>query len=73
MSGLFDELDSVHLDWAIPLGWTAELRDPPARCRSCGAVVLWCTTPAGKRAPVNRDGVSHFATCPQASDWRKRA
>lgn len=58
--------------WTIPTGYTAELREPPARCRSCGAEVLWTTTPAGKRSPLDRDGKSHFATCPDAARWRKR-
>ena len=75
-----------------------------ALCRSCGASVLWCLTPAGKLMPVNSDPVeggnlnvrlgttkdahgrfipvvevktgggfvSHFATCKDAPDWRKR-
>lgn len=59
--------------WAIPEGYTAELRVPPAHCRSCGAEVAWATTPKGHRMPLDRDGTSHFATCPQASDWRRRA
>lgn len=54
--------------WAVPAGWTP--RDV-ARCRSCNAEVLWCVTPHARLAPVDRDGVSHFATCPQASTWRK--
>lgn len=41
-------------------------------CRSCGATVYWRVTSAGKRAPYNPDGISHFATCPQAQTWRKR-
>lgn len=69
--GMFDE--KLPQGWVVPLGWSGELRDPPAQCRSCHAEVMWATTPAGKRAPLNRDGTSHFATCPQANDWRKRA
>lgn len=68
--GLFDE---TPLGWVIPNGYTAEITDPPARCRSCRAEILWTTTPANKRAPLNRDGTSHFATCPQAADWRRPA
>jgi hypothetical protein len=41
--------------WVVPLGWTA---DNESTCRSCRAEVLWCVTPAGKKAPVNRDGTS---------------
>lgn len=77
------------------------------RCRSCGVLILWATTEAGKRMPVDAepslmgnlwldyagDGsdpvarpvtlenahleetetrfVSHFATCPEAGEWRR--
>lgn len=49
---------------------------PPAKCRSCGAAILWVTD-AGKHIPVSvaslEDGwgVSHFTDCPHASEWRK--
>lgn len=56
--------------WAVPHGWSA---DNEGMCRSCRAEVLWCFTPSGKKAPINRDGSSHFATCPQADAWRKRS
>ena len=69
MTGLFDD-QATRPGWTVPLGWKA---DNEGHCRSCGAPVLWCVTPAGKRAPVNRDGTSHFADCPQAADWRKRS
>lgn len=55
--------------WTVPEGWSGQL--PPGRCRSCGAEVLWAKTPKGKRAPLNRDGTSHFSDCPQASSWRR--
>lgn len=46
-------------------------------CRSCGAQVVWEQTASGKKMPMDvepgPDGkrVSHFATCPQADEWRK--
>lgn len=44
----------------------------PARvCRSCPGVIYWIVTGAGKRMPVNADGVSHFATCPAAAQHRR--
>jgi len=55
-------------EFRVPDGWEA---GDVGRCRSCGAGVLWCTTPAGRRAPVDPDGISHFATCPQSNTWRK--
>ncbi|MBS0364943.1 MAG: hypothetical protein JSR67_03855 [Proteobacteria bacterium] len=54
------------------------------RCKSCRARIVWLTTEAGKKIPVDADTVeaddeiyehgrhvSHFGTCPQASSWRK--
>ena len=75
-------------------------------CRSCGAEILWCYTPTGRRMPLDAapatldtpgvwllepDGrayalsekndrtilggnlhVPHFATCPDADQFRKR-
>jgi len=53
--------------------WAMLPPDPrPARCRSCQASILWVVTvKAGKRAPIDPDGISHFATCPEAERWRK--
>lgn len=42
------------------------------RCRSCGAAIEWRITAKGRRAPYDLDGTSHFATCPEANDWRKK-
>jgi hypothetical protein len=59
--------------WVIP-PWA----EPPAEgekvasCRSCGAEVMWVLTKAGRRAPINRDGTSHFSNCPQADSWRRK-
>lgn len=55
--------------WVIPDGWTFTNL---GECRSCRTPVAWCITPGGSKAPVDRDGKSHFATCPQASTWRRR-
>ncbi len=66
-----DELDELNSAvWTVPEGWRA---DNEGRCRSCGATVMWCWTQNGKKAPIDRDGKSHFATCPQADAWRKHA
>jgi hypothetical protein len=55
-------------------------------CSSCGALVVWFTTAAGKRMPVNAETTqptdaahqldlkrhkSHFATCPNANQHRR--
>lgn len=51
------------------------------RCRSCGAAIVWGQTSKGAAVPVNVDqvrmvggkgyGVTHFATCPEAREWRR--
>lgn len=58
----------------LPDGWVVPTTATPqdlANCRSCGTLILWVITAKGKRAPYNADGVSHFATCPSASKWRR--
>jgi len=46
----------------------------PGTCRSCHAAIVWVKNQkTGKWSPMNRDGTSHFATCPQAKDWRRPA
>lgn len=54
--------------WILP-GYVDETAVGPAKCKSCGADILWVLTKKGFRAPINQDGVSHFATCPQAAGW----
>ncbi len=54
------------------------------KCRSCEAPVVWFKTDAGKNIPINAQTVlpedtrlelprhvSHFATCPDAGEFRK--
>lgn len=47
-------------------------------CRSCKAAITWWVTPLARIAPYNRveamtdEVVSHFATCAQAKEWRKK-
>lgn len=40
-------------------------------CRSCGAAIFWVRSRGGKPMPLNRDGSSHFADCPNAEAHRK--
>lgn len=66
-------------DWFIPSFADTEASGfddgsaAPSTCRTreCGAEIMWVVTRAGKRMPINRDGISHFATCPGADKWRK--
>lgn len=41
------------------------------RCRGCVATVYWWRTPSGKASPHDIDGTSHFATCPNADQFRR--
>lgn len=55
--------------------WMVPLRYEPtnvAPCRGCKQLMVWAVTPAGKKAPLNRDGTSHFATCPDAGRFRRQ-
>lgn len=42
-----------------------------AACRACNAPIRFVTTLKGKLAPVDADGTSHFATCPEAARFKK--
>lgn len=43
---------------------------PVKRCQSCGDPIIWTLTETGAKMPINpADGVSHYATCPQAKQW----
>ena len=55
--------------WTVPDGWRFENL---GQCRTCSTPVAWCWTPAGNRAPVEKDGTPHFARCPQADQHRRR-
>lgn len=39
----------------------------PGNCKSCGAPVLWITSKNGKPTIWDKNGVSHWATCPNAA------
>ncbi len=54
-----------ELKFSIPPG------TPSAKCRSCQATIYWIETTKGKQMPCNGDGTSHFASCPNADEWRK--
>jgi hypothetical protein len=55
--------------WTVPPGYVPT---NTALCRGCGQIVLWTITPHDRKMPIDRDGVSHFATCPRAADFRRR-
>jgi hypothetical protein len=52
-----------------------------SKCKSCGAAIRWGKTPAGRNVPIDvkptmQDGrpvyLSHFQTCPNASQHSRR-
>lgn len=41
-------------------------------CSGCGAEIWWVVNPkTGKRMPITKAGLNHFADCPQAKNFRK--
>jgi hypothetical protein len=45
----------------------------PGKCRGCGADIFWLTTfRNGKAAPYDATGVTHFASCPSAAQFKKQ-
>jgi hypothetical protein len=54
--------------WDVPDGYEP---GNVGACKACGQSMLWTTTRAGNRAPLNPDGTSHFATCPYSDRFRK--
>ncbi len=45
---------------------------PPSKCKGCGADIWWFhNVVTGRDMPCDRDGTSHFATCPKAAQFRK--
>lgn len=41
-------------------------------CKGCGAQIAWALTKNGKRAPIDKAGTNHFATCPKAESFRRK-
>ncbi|MGV0985043.1 MAG: hypothetical protein ACOYB2_10840 [Limnohabitans sp.] len=70
----------THEDPETGLLWSVKTTDDvgnAGRCRSCNALILWVKRVPAKGGqpkphPLDRDGTSHFATCPQAESWRSR-
>jgi hypothetical protein len=40
-------------------------------CKSCGVEINWMKTSSGKSTPINLDGSTHWATCPDAKKFKK--
>lgn len=39
--------------------------------KACCAVINWVKTANGKFTPINPDGSTHWATCPEAKKFKK--
>ncbi|MFB2894028.1 hypothetical protein ACE1CI_14050 [Aerosakkonemataceae cyanobacterium BLCC-F50] len=39
-------------------------------CKACGQPIRWVKTQSGKFTPIDPDGVSHWATCPEVEQFR---
>lgn len=59
------EPDPLPVVYEIPKGARSKLCD-------CGTRIWFVKTPAGERMPVTQDGVSHFATCPDAGKHSRK-
>jgi hypothetical protein len=55
--------------WTVPEGY---LLLSLGYCKGCGEPIAWALTRMDRRAPLDRDGTSHFATCPVAARFRRR-
>lgn len=70
-----------------PLVWVIPAGTPPNRCRGCRGTIWWVQMPSGKNMPLDVGspgtevptlhapgrGRPHWASCPNADDFRRRA
>lgn len=55
-----------------PLKYSIPRGTPERTCTSCRARIFFVLTDKMRWTPVDADGTSHFATCPNAAQHRKR-
>ncbi len=63
-------LVNSYMTWRERAKAFAKVAGDAGECRSCGATIYWVKTRNGKRAPYDGEGISHFATCPNANRHR---
>jgi hypothetical protein len=59
--------DLRYVGWHRPVDWVIVSL---AICRGCHEQIAWARTSAGRSAPLDRDGITHFATCSEAERFR---
>lgn len=46
----------------------------PAECKRCGQTIYWIVSgKTGKKNPITEEGISHFADCPNAKEFKRGA
>lgn len=45
----------------------------PGRCKGCSAAITWVRhLDSGRTTPYDIDGLNHFASCPEAKQFKKK-
>jgi len=58
---------------AVVAGFAKAIGAKSGECSKCGRGLWWCVTRNGKKQPIDAElGISHFANCTHAQDFRKR-
>lgn len=57
------------MTWSVPAGFAYV---NVGTCRGCGGRIVWARSQdSGLARPFDRDGRSHFVSCPQAQAFRR--
>jgi hypothetical protein len=45
----------------------------PGRCKGCSAAITWVRhLDSGRNTPYDIDGLNHFASCPEAAQFKRK-
>lgn len=70
--GVLLKPEDVNWEPCEPLPRVFDIRGAnEGRCQACQARIWWVKMPSGKAMPVQDNGISHFAECPEAKRFRK--
>jgi len=67
----FDLKEEVK-KWETRLKRMLVIVGTPGRCKGCDTAIYWVTTRRDAMVPYTAEGLSHFADCPKATQFRKR-